>query len=241
LTVVGANHIVHLERHWNPAKEAQATDRVYRIGQEKDVHIYIPLLHHPEFESFDVNLHRLLTQKTLLKDAVVTPEDVVPQPAGVGGVVSGDLIDKRITAAELDKLSWQQFEALCVELLAKITDSESAWLTNSGADHGADGVLLSNRGNILVQAKFTQRQYDGYKGIQEIHSAKPIYESAMRSSFERLIFVTNSPSLAKRTHEIAATCRVEILGRTQLLSYLEEYEVTLKEILSRLGKERLKV
>ena len=241
LTVVGANHVVHLERHWNPAKEAQATDRVYRIGQEKDVHIYIPLLHHPEFESFDVNLHRLLTQKTLLKDAVVTPEDVVPQPAGVGGVVSGDLIDKRITAAELDKLSWQQFEALCVELLAKITDSESAWLTNSGADHGADGVLLSNRGNILVQAKFTQRQYDGYKGIQEIHSAKPIYESAMRSSFERLIFVTNSPSLAKRTHKIAATCRVEILGRTQLLSYLEEYEVTLKEILSRLGKERLKV
>lgn len=84
LTVVGANHVVHLERYWNPAKEAQATDRVYRIGQEKEVHIYIPLLHHPEFESFDVNLHRLLTQKTLLKDAVVTPEDVIPQPAGVG-------------------------------------------------------------------------------------------------------------------------------------------------------------
>ncbi len=121
----------------------------------------------------------------MLKDAVVTPEDVIPQPAGVGGVVSGDLIDKRITAAELDKLSWQQFEALCVELLAKITDSESAWLTNNGADHGADGVLLNNSGNILLQAKFTQRQYDGYKGIQEIHSAKPIYESAMRSSFGR--------------------------------------------------------
>ena len=145
------------------------------------------------------------------------------------------------TAAELDKLSWQQFEALCVELLAKITDSESTWLTNSGADHGADGVLLSNRGNILVQAKFTQRQYDGYKGIQEIHSAKPIYESAMKNSFERLIFVTNSPSLAKRTHEIAVTCGVEVLGRTQLLAYLEEYEITLKDILSRLGKDRLRV
>lgn len=241
LTVVGANHVVHLERYWNPAKEAQATDRVYRIGQEKEVHIYIPLLHHPEFESFDVNLHRLLTQKTLLKDAVVTPEDVIPQPAGVGGVVSGDLIDKRITAAELDKLSWQQFEALCVELLAKITDSESAWLTNNGADRGADGVLLNNSGNILLQAKFTQRQYDGYKGIQEIHSAKPIYESAMRSSFGRLIFVTNSPLLAKRTHEIAATCGIEVLGRTQLLTYLEEYDITLKDILSRLGKDRLRV
>ncbi|MBO0919791.1 SWF/SNF helicase family protein [Cellulomonas sp. zg-ZUI222] len=33
LTVVGANHAIHLERHWNPAKEAQATDRIHRIGQ----------------------------------------------------------------------------------------------------------------------------------------------------------------------------------------------------------------
>jgi len=35
LTVVGANNVIHLERHWNPAKEAQATDRVYRIGRKK--------------------------------------------------------------------------------------------------------------------------------------------------------------------------------------------------------------
>ena len=33
LTITAANHVIHLERHWNPAKEAQATDRVYRIGQ----------------------------------------------------------------------------------------------------------------------------------------------------------------------------------------------------------------
>jgi SNF2 family DNA or RNA helicase len=82
LTVTAANHVVHFERHWNPAKEAQASDRVYRIGQTKDVHIYIPLLHHPVIESFDVNLHRLLTKKTLLKEAVVTPEEVRPQALG---------------------------------------------------------------------------------------------------------------------------------------------------------------
>ncbi|WP_289097240.1 DEAD/DEAH box helicase [uncultured Pseudoalteromonas sp.] len=76
LTVVGANNVVHYERHWNPAKEAQATDRVYRIGQTKDVNIYVPLLFHPELESFDVNLHRLLANKTMLRDAVVTPEAV---------------------------------------------------------------------------------------------------------------------------------------------------------------------
>ena len=76
LTVVGANHVVHLERQWNPAKEAQATDRVYRIGQKKDVFIHLPCLLHPEYDSFDVNLDRLLAKKTMLRDAVVTPEVV---------------------------------------------------------------------------------------------------------------------------------------------------------------------
>lgn len=76
LTVVGANHVVHVERHWNPAKEAQATDRVYRIGQKKDVFIHLPAAIHPEYDSFDVNLDRLLNSKLLIKDAVVTPEVV---------------------------------------------------------------------------------------------------------------------------------------------------------------------
>nr|WP_306801329.1 DEAD/DEAH box helicase [Endozoicomonas sp. ONNA1] len=76
LTVVGANNVIHLERHWNPAKEAQASDRVYRIGQKKNVNIYLPMALHPSMSSFDDNLHKLLCNKTTLKDAVVTPEDV---------------------------------------------------------------------------------------------------------------------------------------------------------------------
>ncbi len=74
LTVVGANHAIHLERHWNPAKEAQATDRVYRIGQRRDVHVYFPIATHPDIDSFDVNLDNLLRSKTSLRDAVVVPE-----------------------------------------------------------------------------------------------------------------------------------------------------------------------
>ncbi|MCV6588988.1 MAG: DEAD/DEAH box helicase [Marinobacterium sp.] len=76
LTVVGANNVIHLERHWNPAKEAQATDRVYRIGQKRNVNVYLPTLLHPERMSFDINLDQLLNRKTGLKDAVVTPQEV---------------------------------------------------------------------------------------------------------------------------------------------------------------------
>lgn len=76
LTVTEANHVIHLERHWNPAKEAQATDRVYRIGQEREVHVYHPMAIHPTLTSFDVHLDELLRNKVALKDAVVVPEEV---------------------------------------------------------------------------------------------------------------------------------------------------------------------
>lgn len=43
LTLTAANHVIHLSRWWNPAVEDQCSDRVYRIGQTKPVHIYYPL------------------------------------------------------------------------------------------------------------------------------------------------------------------------------------------------------
>jgi len=87
LTVVGANNVIHLERHWNPAKEAQATDRVYRIGQQKAVNILLPMALHPEYDSFDIHLNRLLSNKLTLKDAVVVPEVVSEsEMAGLMGI-----------------------------------------------------------------------------------------------------------------------------------------------------------
>ncbi|WP_167043531.1 DEAD/DEAH box helicase [Salinibacterium sp. ZJ454] len=71
LTITGANHAIFLERHWNPAKEAQATDRIYRIGQTRPVHVYMPIARHPQVISFDAHMDALLRQKTVVKDAVM--------------------------------------------------------------------------------------------------------------------------------------------------------------------------
>ena len=79
LTVTGANNVIHLERHWNPAKEAQATDRVYRIGQQKQVNVYLPMAVHPEIRSFDLQLHQLLNNKVDLSEAVVANPDIEPE------------------------------------------------------------------------------------------------------------------------------------------------------------------
>ena len=39
LTLTAANHVVHLDRWWNPAVEDQATDRAFRIGQRRNVQV----------------------------------------------------------------------------------------------------------------------------------------------------------------------------------------------------------
>ena len=73
LTLTAANHVIHLSRWWNPAVEDQCTDRVYRIGQHRDVHVHIPAAVHPRHgeHSFDYNLHRLLEQKRALSLSVL--------------------------------------------------------------------------------------------------------------------------------------------------------------------------
>lgn len=40
LNLTGANHVFHYDRWWNPAVENQATDRAYRIGQQRDVQVH---------------------------------------------------------------------------------------------------------------------------------------------------------------------------------------------------------
>ena len=40
LNLTAANHVIHYDLWWNPAVESQATDRAFRIGQQKNVMVY---------------------------------------------------------------------------------------------------------------------------------------------------------------------------------------------------------
>jgi SNF2 family DNA or RNA helicase len=61
-----ANHVIHFTRTWNPAKEDQATDRAYRIGQTRNVFVYYPTVAADDFKTFDVKLDELLERKRSL-------------------------------------------------------------------------------------------------------------------------------------------------------------------------------
>ena len=40
LNLTAADYVIHLDPWWNPAIEEQASDRAYRIGQQKPVTVY---------------------------------------------------------------------------------------------------------------------------------------------------------------------------------------------------------
>lgn len=73
LNIIGANHVIHYTREWNPAVENQATDRVYRIGQQKDVKVYYPICVSSKGITVEQKLNDLLQNKKKLANEIVIP------------------------------------------------------------------------------------------------------------------------------------------------------------------------
>ncbi|MEH6908513.1 DEAD/DEAH box helicase [Neobacillus drentensis] len=77
LTITAANHVIHYTRWWNPAVENQATDRVYRIGQEKPVTVYYPIVTDQQGllreGTVEQIVHRILGEKLELATSVIVP------------------------------------------------------------------------------------------------------------------------------------------------------------------------
>lgn len=239
LTVVGANNVIHYERHWNPAKEAQATDRVYRIGQKKPVSIYVPILRHPELESFDENLHKLLATKTQLRDAVVAIESVKPSRSGIHSKLT--LPDHILQPEDIVNIGWQNFEALAAELFSRQLNATSCELT-AGNDHGADAVVFNNKEAYLIQCKHTQAgKYDSAEAVHEVRNAEPYYNKAYNRDFTKLIFITNAKTLSPRVREAAKLHNVEVYAYKEMAELLKKYPVSREVLEKRLSKPVAKI
>jgi SNF2 family DNA or RNA helicase len=68
LNLTAANHVVHLDRWWNPAVENQATDRAFRIGQRRSVQVRKFICTGTLEEKID----EMIEEKKALADLVVT-------------------------------------------------------------------------------------------------------------------------------------------------------------------------
>lgn len=235
LTITGANHVVHLERHWNPAKEAQATDRVYRIGQEKPVTVWVPILMHPDKESFDQKLDKLISVKSGLSNAVVTPDEV--DPSELFDVLGGSSRppDQFIKLRNLPSLKWDLFEALIAEIIS-CDGAERVILTPSQNDKGCDVVVLNWNGeNWLIQCKHKRnpRGPVGYTCVTEIVGSRSYYEESLKTKFEKLAVFANVKHFDVDAKKFSKINHVPLFGLKKINKLLPRKGLSLSAIFAR--------
>ena len=67
LNLTRANHVFHFDRWWNPAVENQATDRVFRIGQTRNVQVHKFVCN----GTLEEKVHELIESKKALAENVI--------------------------------------------------------------------------------------------------------------------------------------------------------------------------
>lgn len=239
LNVVGANHVVHYTRHWNPAKEEQATDRAYRIGQTRDVTVYYPMAVFPESfqnekgerqKSFDEILDVLLSRKKSLASSTLFPSEqseVRPNEIfdDVFGNIQNQSNNKPLAFTEIEKLNPRLFEAYVASLYTK--QGFQVYLTPFANDKGADVVALSPNGNFLIQAKQSQSSVSN-DAIQEVVTSKNYYENHFSEKFNLVVLTNNYFGLSATT--LSNSNEVEKIDRTKLESLTRSFPVTIQDI-----------
>jgi len=71
LNLTKANHVFHFDRWWNPAVENQATDRAFRIGQLKNVHVHKFIC----MGTLEEKIDEMLERKQALAQSVVSTNE----------------------------------------------------------------------------------------------------------------------------------------------------------------------
>ena len=84
LNLTAASHVIHFDLWWNPAVEAQATDRAYRIGQQRNVQV-----------------HRFITRGTFeerINEMIRSKRELAELTVGTGETWVGQLPPKELRA-----------------------------------------------------------------------------------------------------------------------------------------------
>ena len=257
LNIVEANHVIHYTRHWNPAKEEQATDRAYRIGQKKDVYVYYPIISNVESiereeyhtvdewikkqlevdmtdSSPEEKLNRIIVKKKrMLKDFFLTcggefDDDMAKEFAAMSNGVEKDL-----SIEVIDNIAHQEFEKLAVVLLEKEYNSKYGLVTVESGDKGIDGLIFSEKGNILIQAKHTKRL--DTNAAKELFYGEKIYSKTLNRFFPKLIVFTSASknNISEDIKKMEKDGEIEIYHREKLTELLNKYPTKITELLDK--------
>ena len=218
LTLTAANHVIHLSRWWNPAVEDQCSDRVYRIGQPREVHIYYPLAIHPEFgeHSFDMTLHSLLEKKRSLSAELLLPPGGSERDAEelYRATISPQRSSREpaFSITDIDAMEPIQFEEWALGVLRSI--GYRVFRTPWSGDWGVDGIAKKpGHRDILIQCKHSQvGAAIPPQAVSRLLEARTAYGV----SNPMLVVITNSSRFARETERLALAHSVRLVAREEL-------------------------
>jgi SNF2-related domain/Restriction endonuclease/Helicase conserved C-terminal domain len=229
-----ANHVIHYTRTWNPAKEDQASDRAWRIGQKKDVFVYYPVVAADDFTTFDVKLDQLLERKRLLAgDMLNGCPDVSTSDFRVEDVVPADQahdIDDVVTLDSVMRMEWRHFEGLAAALWCK-RGFDTVYCTPAANDNGVDVVALRGNYGELIQTKTSAAdgRLLGWEAVNEVVAGEAFYRRRHPGVTFKKVGLTNQ-FFNSGAHEKASLNAVELLDQSHLTQLLVEHRVTMLDV-----------
>lgn len=239
LNVTAANHVFHFTRAWNPAKENQATDRAYRIGQTKNVFVYCPVMVTEAFATFEVRLDEMLKHKAKLADVTLagsamdgmlngTGEDVSIKEL-VGDGAHGEALKERVlTLDDVDRMDGLSFEFFCKLLWGK-RGFVSNVTPKRGGDGGVDVVAQLGKDGELLQCKTSVNPEIGWDAIKEVVAGAVLYQARFFGTRFSKVAVTNQ-RFTQGAREQAKANRVNLVERDVLAGWLATYPLTNYEL-----------
>lgn len=160
LTLVGASCVILMEPSWNPAVDSQATDRVYRIGQRKQVDVYrLIACGTVEEKMYRNQIFKLTAAKQSVHcgraAALQDPEMVLEASRYFTHLqlremfAPGDF-ERSVTAEQLEEI--QRHTTVCSTAASTAESRRNAFVTTSGLQ-GLQGVVDVNDNSRLMLTK----------------------------------------------------------------------------------------
>ena len=223
LNITGANHVIHYGRWWNPAKENQATDRVYRIGQEKEVfvHYFIEEIEDSsEEKTFDQNLHELLSNKIEVSTNFLKPNEQDISELLLNKYKNNNIDDiskiNFVDITNLKNLSPSDFEAYAACYYDKL-GYKTVLCQNCCI--GMDLIAFNKQEIKIIQCKHTQNNWlQDNTAINNILTAKNIFFENKKVNRKLTLTCFTNSDFDNSTHNEASMEGIELITKQNLLN-----------------------
>lgn len=182
ITLTAANHVIHLSRWWNPAVEDQATDRAYRIGQTRDVHVYLPQSVHPDPAigpmSSDLKLDALMRRKRDLSRGLLLPGENESDASSLFDAVLGEAEEPADIPAPVPEVPADLAAAVAPEPVPEVAPSRPT-LSPRPIEPAPTALLINHPSRVAFQPSVRRT----FEIFEKPVADRPVAELSIRDPY----------------------------------------------------------